>query len=220
MIKNIFSKVSQALGRVQTTVARRVTPVATIVAPVPKTYGQVIVETAAKEVGVREEPRNSNRGPRVDMYQLVVGTWALGGHWCASFVSAICKWAAESMGKETLVPITGGVTRMWRKSNERGLLCYTLEDIEAGRQSIQPGDIFILCHELNKVEKIRNFEEISAPSHTGLCDGVYNSSTKEYGTIEGNGSPRGSRNGDGVYNRSRNLSDRKLVGFIRPKLKD
>jgi len=182
-------------------------------------YGEAIIALAREEVGVREIPMNSNRGPRVEEYQRVVGEWAVGGHWCASFVSAMCKWAAERLQEVTDVPITGGVTRMWRKSHERGLLCYTPEDVITGRVEIKPGDIFIQCHDIEKVRRIRNFEEISAPSHTGLCTGEYDKRTKEYFTIEGNSNVAGSRNGGGVYARSRNLVDNKLVGFIRPELK-
>lgn len=186
---------------------------------VDQLYAEAIVALAREEVGVREIPKNSNRGPRVEEYQRVVGEWAVGGHWCASFVSAICKWAAEAMQEVTNIPITGGVTRMWRKSKERGLLCYTPEDVITGRVEINPGDIFIQCHDIDKVKRIRNFEEISAPSHTGLCTGEYDKRTKEYSTIEGNSNVAGSRNGGGVYARSRNLVDNKLVGFIRPELK-
>ena len=51
---------------------------------------QHVVEVAIREVGTKEDPPGSNRGPRVDLY---TGEQWYGAPWCALFVSFCWKYA-------------------------------------------------------------------------------------------------------------------------------
>ena len=64
----------------------------------PPTYAQEIVRVVEGEVGIKEHPPGSNRGPRVDVYELAVATWALGKAWCADLVTWAHKEAAKRLG--------------------------------------------------------------------------------------------------------------------------
>jgi hypothetical protein len=49
-----------------------------------------VVESAVAQIGVKEDPPGSNRGPKVDLY---TGEQWLGAPWCACFVSWCWKYA-------------------------------------------------------------------------------------------------------------------------------
>lgn len=136
-----------------------------------------VLKIAAKQVGVQENPRNSNRGKKVEAYLASIG---LGGGyaWCMAFVYWCTKEAAKTL--ETTNPLfkTGGVLYQW---NQRKKLQVTRPKV---------GDIFIMQFK-------------GGAGHTGFVTKVEG---KYIHTIEGNTNNAGSREGDGVYRRVRTIS--------------
>jgi hypothetical protein len=51
---------------------------------------RIVVEKAVGEIGTKEDPPGSNRGPKVDLYN---GPDYLGAPWCANFVSYMWRYA-------------------------------------------------------------------------------------------------------------------------------
>lgn len=84
-----------------------------------------VVEIAASQVGVSEQPKGSNRGPEVDQYLQAVGI-RFPAPWCAAFV----VWCHNRAGIE--IPRTGGVLDLWNKSAANRV------------NEPQPGDVMIL----------------------------------------------------------------------------
>jgi len=172
-----------------------------------------VIEVAANEVGVREVPANSNRGPRVETYQKYVGVWLVGGAWCAAFVS----WCfgqvfdkANPVGKQSAA-IMGYWTR--NKSRE-DFIRFLPEDVISGKYKIEAGDIFVMCSDPLKVKDVKSDKLGAHIGHCGICKGEMVSAL-EFKTYEGNTNTGGSREGGGVYARSRKLNEAKLVGFVR-----
>lgn len=101
--------------------------------PPPLTRTERATRRLEHEVGVTEHPPGSNLGPRVEQYQAVIGKWAHGEAWCASFQSwgeveegwrgfisaAVAGWA-EAARKGT-----DGLQSIPKYAIRRGdLLCY------------------------------------------------------------------------------------------------
>lgn len=107
----------------------------------PPTLAQEVVRLATAEVGVKEHPAGSNRGPRVDQYERVVGGWAVGKAWCADFVTAMYTWAARAL--KVKVP---------RFPSDPAGVSYWTEMIRSGRHgwrrvepaAAMPGDVVTL----------------------------------------------------------------------------
>ena len=174
---------------------------------------QNLVDIALKEVGVREVPINSNRGPRVEEFQKYVGGWLVGAAWCAAFVS----WCfgqvypgANPAGKQS-----SAVMGFWTRNRTReDFVRFLPADVKSGKYKIEPGDLFVLCSDPTLVPKVQVGTVKAHTGHVGICDGVMHSATK-FGTVEGNTNEAGSREGGGVYHRTRSLDEAKLVGFVR-----
>jgi len=146
-----------------------------------------IVELAAKEVGIREVPVNSNRGKRVQQYQAATWLEGTGWPWCAAFICWLVREALPSANppKGFKRPETAGAwdfenwaTKMAGKGVER---------FEAGSKPIRPGDILVFTF-----------------SHIGLAEKAESRGSVQ--TIEGNSDASGSREGGGVYRQARRLS--------------
>lgn len=155
-----------------------------------------VLEVAAAEVGVREEPPGSNRGRRVNEYLSVVG---LGGgySWCAAFVFWCYKEAARQLGVPNPAVRTAGVLDMWNKAKAKGFLRVSAEDAAGNPALVKPGMIFA-------------YGTGGGLGHTGIVTCV---SGLQFETIEGNTDPGGSRNGIGVFRRRRSIS-KINCGFI------
>lgn len=174
-------------------------------------YQLEILEVAVGEVGVREVPRNSNLGPQVELYQASVGPYAIGNAWCSCFVYWVCKEAAASMGLPTNVVKTGRAISHWIK-DDRGNIMIDINDLT----KVKPGMLFVQVADEELVEHVRERKITATPGHIGFVtsevdeDGFFS-------TIEGNGSPDGSREGGGVYARRRHVSEN-IVGFVKVTL--
>lgn len=174
---------------------------------------QNLVDIALKEVGVREVPINSNRGPRVEEFQKYVGAWLVGGAWCAAFVS----WCfgqvypgANPAGKQS-----SAIMGFWTRNKGReDFVRFSPADVKSGKYKIEPGDLFVLCSDPAKVPQVQVGTVKAHTGHVGICTGEMLSATK-FSTVEGNTNEAGSREGGGVYHRSRTLDEAKLVGFVR-----
>lgn len=148
-----------------------------------------VAELAEKEVGVREDPKNSNRGQRVQEYQ--DATWLTGTSWpwCAAFICWLCKQAGMPTKHR---PMTAGAWDFenWARKSRTPATIYkpaTLTDIRRG-------DIVVFTF-----------------SHIGLA--VADESNGYVQTVEGNTDASGSREGGGVYRKTR--STRKIRSVIR-----
>ena len=131
------------------------------------------LEIAATQIGVREHGRN--RGPEIDAYNREIGHDSAKAHpWCAIFVSAMVKRAADALGVPVPIRLTAG--------------CWTLDEQAPPymRSSVPAaGAIFLL----------------NGHRHTGLVESV--NADGSCVTIEGNTNPGGAVDGDGVYRRTR-----------------
>ena len=152
-----------------------------------------IVEVARAEIGVKEVA-GSNTGPRVNQYK--ESTWLNASDpwpWCAAFVCWVVMKAMEREGveatdsfKRPTTPRAYGLED-WslKQDNSTSTRRYPGQDIKAG-------DIVIF-----------NF------SHVGFAVGDPYTDTKgvvRVQTVEGNTNEGGSREGDGVYPKSRRVS--------------
>lgn len=148
------------------------------------------VAWADSQVGVREDGRN--RGEDVVAYQEAAGLGTGGGFaWCAAFVT----WCLLCAGaKRVRLPKNPAAVRNWvALADERGAIV-----ISPAR-----GRLFFWLHE-------------NGTGHIGFCLG--GAVLGVFRTIEGNtDGEAGSREGDGVYKRTRTLRDlqkRHRCGFI------
>jgi hypothetical protein len=147
-----------------------------------------VLDLAAAEVGVRET--SANRGQRVDEYHRYAGRDpAQADSWCAQFVFWVFGHAAATVGGPCPVPKTSSVLGLWQRSP---LSCRVGDP--------QPGDVFLIDHGQGK-------GHCGIVTGRGFGEGVLT-------TVEGNTSIHGSRNGDGVYNRTRGIDEINL-GFLR-----
>lgn len=132
---------------------------------------------AAARVGERETKRNSSTW--VDLFLRAVGL-APGYAWCASFVYWCLTesgWPAESLPEKRRA---AGVITWSRWAEERGLI------VSEPRR----GDLMFWVN----------------PDGTGHIGFVTKATKTEVFTIEGNTNDAGSREGDGVYRKTRRIS--------------
>lgn len=138
---------------------------------------------ARAEIGVREEPKDSNRGARVQEYQSATNLDGTGWAWCAAFIDW-CIWQLEKEGFNT--PFERPQTALaygfetWAKNQNLVLL--------KPRKKILKGDIIMF----------------TSFSHVALA--VEDEANGYVKTVEGNTSSSGSREGGGVYTLSRKTS--------------
>lgn len=147
-----------------------------------------VLEVAAGEVGVREEPPGSNRGPRVDEYLRALGLDPAQGSfaWCAAFVFWCFRQAADGLGRDNPVIRTGGVLDHWRRAQQQGIPRLATTDAVDDPGRIRPGMIFVLAAG-------------GGAGHTGLVESVQGGRLI---TVEGNTNDDGSREGIGVFRRN------------------
>jgi hypothetical protein len=171
------------------------TPVV-VAQPATSLFGAVL-EVARAQLGVRETKGQPNRGPQVDQYISRVGLDPSKGafSWCQSFVYWCFDEAARGLGVPNPCFRTAGVLAHWKNSSPATHL--SAEDAFDDPSRIRPGAIFIVDHGAGK-------------GHTGIVTRVEGG---EIRTIEGNTNERGSREGDGVYEKTRPISSIN-IGFI------
>jgi hypothetical protein len=145
---------------------------------------------AASQVGVREEPKNSNRGPAVDRYLTRTGV-SLGLAWCCAFTYWCFDEAAKQLGRANPVVKTAGCLAHWRRAPGAGATCIERANAVADPALVQPGQVFIMDFGAGK-------------GHTGFVEAVVGGQVR---TIEGNTDASMTREGGGVYRLTRKLAD-------------
>ncbi|NBP57951.1 hypothetical protein EBU71_15720, partial [bacterium] len=168
-------------------------------------FAKEMVRIASTQVGVTESPPNSNKGSQVEVYQdstsLGKGSWptvrsADSWPWCAAFITWLFKTASQKPGisYSFKLPTTAGAWdyENWAKSNSKYVDSFYNQNYSnrpIGSKPITdilPGDI--VCFDF---------------SHIGLSVGTLNNGRVD--TIEGNTDAAGSREGGGVFKKSRKL---------------
>jgi len=143
-----------------------------------------LVSLARNEIGV-EEVDGSNCGVRVDTYKSATNlppheAWP----WCAAFVCWLVREAVRTDGPYTFArPTTAGAWDFENWSKKQDNSTHTLRN---PGNDIKAGDIVIFKF-----------------SHIGLC--VRSAEAGRIRTVEGNTDAAGSREGGGVFEKSRSL---------------
>ena len=154
---------------------------------------------ARGQVGVREQPPGSNRGPQVDVYVSNVGPGLLGQPWCMAFVYWCFTQAANQLGIANTAPRTASVIASWRKApHVAGARIVTAAEARRDPARVTPGMVFYI-------------ETGGGHGHTGFVADVVDGRLV---TIEGNTNDGGSREGIGVFIRSRRRIDTINLGFV------
>jgi hypothetical protein len=167
-----------------------------VISEAPSALLRATLQTALGQDGVRETQGRPNRGPRVDEYLVSVGLDpAAGSAWCQAFVYWCFAQASRAADVPNPCVKTAGVLAHWAKSPQsaRVYARAALDDPSL----IRPGAVFIVDHGSGK-------------GHAGLVTQI---ASGEIATIEGNTNARGSREGDGVYRKTRAVGSIN-VGFI------
>lgn len=153
------------------------------------------LEIALSYEGVREVSRN--RGPLIDEWLRLAGLDPEKGSyaWCCAFIHACFKKSADELGFVNLFPRTAGVLKAWDRA-----------PLWARTNMAAPGAVFVIDHGAGK-------------GHTGMVVSV-DWARERAQTIEGNTSVSGSREGDGVYRRSRKFGEinRGYLDFSKERL--
>jgi CHAP domain/Putative peptidoglycan binding domain len=137
------------------------------------------LSVAQSQVGVMEQPKGSNLGPEIEMYQKRVGI-PRKTFWCAAYVYFCFDEAAKKLGLPNPVFKTGGCLHHWNNSPAKKIKA---KDAQNNPSLVKPGHIFILDHG-------------HGHGHTGIVKRVEGGRLI---TLEGNSNPSGSSNGIGVF---------------------
>ncbi len=158
-----------------------------------------VLKVATTQIGIREEPKNSNRGKQVDAYLRSVGLDPTRGSfpWCCAFVYWCFQEAARARNQENPMVRTAGCLEHWLKAEERSIRRLHVKSAVSNPALVKPGMVFIM-----------DFGE--GKGHTGIVEKVLGGKLQ---TIEGNTDPSGGREGGGVYRMHRPIA-RIGRGFI------
>lgn len=157
------------------------------------------LEIADNEIGVREVPFGSNRGPRVDVYLSTVDEDLLGNPWCMAFVYWCFEEASKSLEVRNPLPRTAHVLDSWDKTIRlQNAIVVKADEARRDPSLITPGMIFYI-------------NTGGRRGHTGL---VVDEDEHMLVTIEGNTNDDGSREGIGVYRRNRRHIRNINLGFV------
>jgi peptidoglycan hydrolase-like protein with peptidoglycan-binding domain len=154
-----------------------------------------VLSTAASQVGVLEQPKNSNSGPQVDAYLRRAGVPlnlpATQKPWCCAFVHWCFDEAARAQGRANVMVRTGGCLDHWNRAGAQGTPRIAASKAVNDPSLVQPGMIFIMDHGEGR-------------GHTGLVEQVAGGMLH---TIEGNTDASLTREGGGVYRLKRKIAD-------------
>lgn len=159
-----------------------------------------VVEIATSQVGVREVPLGSNRGPEIDKYLGRCGLDPAKGSyaWCAAFSYWCFDEAAKRLGQPNPLPKTAGVHAMWGQLGDVHRLRLAPRQACDQPELVKPGMLFFL-------------DAGSNLGHMGIVkavDGVF------LRTVEGNTTDlKGSREGIGVFERTTRTIPSVNLGF-------
>lgn len=149
----------------------------------------VLIAEAKRYLGVVESPKLSNRGTCVDYWIRECGLDPKGSYpWCAAFVGQVGR---QALGHAWPLPRTASCAVLASWAEKAGKLVTVP----------QPGDLFLL------------WEAQLTPARYGHVGFVVDVAARDFGTIEGNTNPGGSRDGFGVFARRRPLGG--TTHFVR-----
>ncbi|MGE5261460.1 MAG: peptidoglycan-binding protein [Actinomycetota bacterium] len=184
-----------------TTCATSVPANPTVAAPAAPQLAQLVVTIADNEVGVREVPLGSNRGPRVNEYIRATGLDPMEDHypWCMCFVYWCFEQASAQLRRANPAPKTESVLSAWAKlkQNPGGSRLLVAADARRDPSLVSPGSVFFL-------------KTGASTGHAGIIAGNFNGKLE---IIEGNTNDTGSREGIGVFRRTKRL-DAINLGFV------
>lgn len=159
----------------------------------PSPLQTLAIKYATQEIGATEVPLGSNRGPKVEEYLKSVSC-PPGSPWCAAFVYWCFLQASYQICTINPLVETAGCLTHWNKS--QGLRITPQMAIQSPHL-IKLGSIFIINYGKGK-------------GHTGIVKEVRDNTIS---TIEGNTNNNHSREGYGVFNQIRKISNIN-TGFI------
>ena len=146
------------------------------------------IASAEEKKGVREVPKNSNRGPEVDAYLQRAGA-STGLAWCCAFVYWCFDEAASASGRANPMYKTAGCLAHWNNAAKRGARRIATAEAVGNPSLIKPGMVMIMdCG--------------GGLGHTGFVERVEGGYVA---TIEGNTDASMTREGGGVYRLTRKL---------------
>lgn len=140
------------------------------------------LNVARSQIGQKEVPKGSNRGPMVTQYQRVTG-YTFDVPWCLCFLYWCAEQAARNLGSSNPLLRTGDCDTILRWGRERDIV-FTEPKV---------GDFGLVMASETDATHIFVVEKITGAKMT---------------TIEGNTNNDGSREGYAVLRRSRNLAPR------------
>lgn len=138
--------------------------------------------------GVREVPKNSNRGPEVDAYLLRAGVRP-GLSWCCAFTYWCFDEAALAAGRANPMVKTAGCLDHWNRAPGRGARRIAAKAAVADPSLVRPGMLFVM-------------DFGGGLGHTGFIESLEGGHII---TIEGNTDASQTREGGGVYRLKRKL---------------
>lgn len=165
---------------------------------------EIVLAVAIGEIGVRESPLGSNRGPRVDQYIKATGLNPGGKHaWCMCFIYWCFEQAAKDLGVQNPCPKKAGVHMAWKAclnaaaSGAKDVAVTAAKEAQKDPGKVRPGMVFFI-------------DTGGGTGHVGFVAGNSNGALE---TIEGNTNDNGSREGIGVFRRSRRKISAINLGF-------
>ena len=150
--------------------------------------GVLLIAAGEEAKHVRENPRNSNRGPEVDAYLRRTGLGP-GFAWCCAFLYWCFDEAARAEQRGNPMFKTAGCLAHWSNAQSAGARRIGANEAKADPSSIQPGMIFVM-------------DFGSGAGHTGLVEAMAGGLMT---TIEGNTDASKTREGGGVYRLQRKV---------------
>jgi hypothetical protein len=139
---------------------------------------------------VREQPKNSNRGPEVEAYLARVGLGP-GFAWCCAFTYWCFDEAAKQLGRANPMVKTAGVLKHWNHTEAAGAKRIKAAAAIDDPGLVKPGMLFIIDHG-------------GGLGHTGFVEATAGGLLT---TIEGNTDASKTREGGGVYRLTRKVSE-------------
>lgn len=152
----------------------------------PVDLATLALDFAEREVGVQEEPRGSNSGPRVNQYQAVCHAHG-GDAWCGCFACWCIDQAAHSLVIKPTFQYSAGALHLL-DINPTLILSGPIDNC-----------VVVWRHDNGK-------------GHVALVKTV---SGPNLHTIEGNTDANGGREGYEVAKRVRSVSDPKIAGYLK-----
>ena len=161
-----------------------------------------VLEVAASQIGVMEQPLGSNRGPKVDEYLRAVGLNPATGSfpWCVAFVYWCFERAARDLHRSNPMIKTAGVLDHWNRASDQRIPRLSLQKALSRPALVKPGLVFVI-----------DTPPPGGGGHSGLVERVEQGKLV---SIEGNTNDGGSREGIGVFRRFKRKIGEINKGFI------